>query len=249
MPLTLVQGSSLGAWGSTDNGATPTAGVSVTWAQARTSGNLGILVCTSDAVFTVPTGWTSAIRALDLCDMRIMYRILDNSATDTPTIDNNESTAIAWAEYSGNTATPLDKTAQGTNNTISGAQTRSTQTTTTTAQADELAVAAWYWSSNELSGQPQWSGQTNSFTEVVDVGTDKGGGLQNVGLCVAVRDLSATGTYESTASITMGADSGSEGLGGAIATFMAAAVAGGAPPIARGGAEGAIVMWDQLGII
>lgn len=213
------------AWQSTNNAATPTDGVTVTWGASRGVGNLLILICASDGVFSIPSGWTSAVQALDLADMRIMYRIADNTATDAPTIDNNVSTNIAWAEYTGYTATPLDKTASGVNNTISGAQTRSTGTTAATTHAGELIVGAWYYSSNEISGGNQFSGHTNGHVEVVDTGTTVGGGAQNVGLSVAVTEGPYVGTYESTASITMGAAAGSEGLGGAVATFRAVSTA------------------------
>jgi len=221
VPLTLVQGSSLGAWGSATNGASPANAVAVTWAQARTAGNLLVLVYASDGLMPVPAGWTSAVVALDFADMEIVYRIADNTATDAPSLDNNAATCIAWAEYSGNTATPLDVTASGTNNTVTGVQTRSTGTTGATAQADELAVAAWYISSPNPGS---WSGQTNSFTEVVDTATSTG---QDITLAVAVRALSATGTVESTAtSSSLPAPGSGNGLGGAVATFKADAGGG-----------------------
>lgn len=233
MALTLVQGSSLGAWGATTNGATATDPVAVTWAQARAVGSLLVLVYSSDGLVTVPPGWASAVVALDYCDMEICYRTAANNATDAPSIDNNASTCLAWAEYSGWDGAAPDKTASSTGNTFTGTQSRTTGTTGTTVQADELAVAAWYYScANGMTGA-QWSGQTNSFTEAADVGTTKGAGT-NVGLCVATRDLAATGAYSSSASITYPAGPGpNNGNGGAIATFKAAAVTAKAPPRAR----------------
>ena len=220
MPLTNVQ-----AW-STANSGTGTGSVSVSWGSARTSGNLLVLVYTCDAVFTVPSGWTSAVRALDYSDMRIMYRIADNTSTDAPTITPSAASCMAWAEYSGNTATPLDQTASGTNNTVTGATTRATGTTAATSQADELAVAAWYWSGpTGYTGGAHWSGQTNSYAEQTDDGTSKGSGA-NVGLCVATVDLAAAAATSSTASITLIGTASQNGLGGAVATFKAAAAGG-----------------------
>lgn len=212
MPLTLVQGGSLGAWGTTNNAATPSNSVAVTWFTGRTSGNLLVLCVNSDATMSTPTGWTVGKSQVNDSGGYIYWRIADNTSTDTPTLNNGASTCIAWAEYSGNAASQPDASASTGASTSGG--TRSTGTTGTTAQADELAVALWGWSGSG-SGFT-WSGQTNSFVEQIDVGTTKGGGI-NVGLCVATKALAATGTVESTA--TVSTNKASVGI---VVTFKAA---------------------------
>lgn len=229
MPFTLVQGSSLGAWGSASNGATPADPVAVTWAQGRGAGNLLLLGYVSDGVLPVPTGWTQARQQLDFADTRLCYRIAQNNADDTPTLDNNAATSIGWAEYSGNTASPLDQATGQNSGSLSGATSYGTGTTGTTAQADELAVAVWGYSvqnsPSNLGGN--WSGQTNGFTERVDVGTNPSG--TKTGMCIATLDLAATGAYTSAASITLG--SGTNRLQGIIVTFKATVGGGGTPAI------------------
>lgn len=198
MSLTLVQGSSPGAWGSATNGTVATDPVAVTWASARTAGSLLLLAANSDSTLTTPTGWTLDQSQVNNSGLYLWWRISDNSATDAPSLDNNASTAIAWAEYTGNTATPSDvSTSSGT--AASAATAWSTGTTGTTAQADELAVALWGSSKNFATGAlGTWGSETNSFTEQVDVATTKTSGT-NAGLAVATKALAATGTVESSA--------------------------------------------------
>lgn len=200
MPLALVQGSSVGAWGTTNSGSTPNTDLSVTWAGSRTVGNLLLLIVNSDSTESTPTGWTLDKSQVNNSAIYLWSRIADNSSTDTPTFTSNFQKCLAWAEYKGNKASPSDVFASVGNTTDT--TTRSTGTTATTAQANELAVAAWGWSKGVAQGDTSgftWSGQTNSFVEVgVDVGTALVG-TTDVGLCVATRDLTTVGTYESTA--------------------------------------------------
>jgi len=204
----LVQGSSLGAWGQATTGS-GTGSVSVSWAQARVSGSLLILCVTSDGTHSTPIGWTLARQQVNNSAVYIFYRIADNTGSDTPTLSNGAATLLAWAEYSNNTASPLDQVASGGSST--GSTSRSTGTTGTTAQADEVAVAVWSWSKS--GAVATWSGQTNSFSEIIDTGTTKGAG-NNCGLCLATKSLSATGTVTSTATL-----SGSFASGATVATF------------------------------
>lgn len=196
MPATLLQG-----WTSQNNGATAANDVAVTWGVGRTAGSLLVLCVNSDTTQGTPTGWTLDQSQINDSGLYIFFRISDNSATDSPTFTANFSTAIAYAEYSGNTASPSDVSTSGGSSTATNAG-RSTGTTGTTAQADELAVACWGYSATVLQlpggGNNFWSAQTNGFTEVIDVGTTKVAGT-NVGICVAVKDLSSTGTVETTA--------------------------------------------------
>lgn len=230
MALTLVQGSGAGAWGSATNG-TGTGAVAVTWGTGRTSGNLIILCVNSDTTVGVPTGFTSDQSQVNDSGGYIFFRIADNSATDTPSISVSASTCIAWAEYSGNDPVPSDvSTSAGAGDTASTTA-FSTGTTGTTAQADELAVAVWGYSASQgrlaNGGGNYWSAQTNSFVEVIDVGTTKASGT-NVGVCVAVKALAATGTQTSSATPVAGG-----GRVGLIATYKASAGGAAGQPTGR----------------
>jgi len=114
----------------------------------------------------------------------------------------------------------LDKKLRA-NGSSSGSNTRSTGTTATTSQATELAVALLGYSAN-AGCSTQWRqttpgpALTNSFTETLDVGTTKASGT-NVGLLVAVRDLSATGAIETTGTMSASVIAQAESL---VATFQ-----------------------------
>lgn len=193
MPLTLVQGSSPGAWGAANNGAVPSDPVSVTWGAGRTVGNLLILAAGSDGTYTDPTGWTLDDTVVASAGCYLWTRIADNTATDAPTLDNNVATCLAWAEYSGNTSTPVDVSANASGGAGAGAQT--TGTTASTAQSDELAVGMWV--SSSATAGITWSAHTNSFVEVSETGTSGAG--QRIGLSVATKALSSVGAVESSA--------------------------------------------------
>jgi hypothetical protein len=200
VPLTLVQGSGAGAWGSSTVG-TGGGSQTPTWGASRTAGGLLLLIVSSDVVESTPTGWTLAVRQTNNGDLGLWYRIADNTSTDAPTVPSSGfPRSIAWAEYSGNTATPLDKTASG--GTSSNATTLATGTTAATTQADELAVAVWGYAADTGrfpgGGGNVWSGQTNSFTELFDIGSTSAT-VDNPGICVATKALAATGTQTSTA--------------------------------------------------
>lgn len=194
--MTLVQG-----WTTASNTNNASTDVAVTWGGSRTSGNLLILIVNSDTTQSTPTGWTLGKSQVNDSGGYIFWRIADNSATDSPTFTANFSTVAAYAEFSGNTATPNDVSTSAGTSTASNAA-FSTGTTGATAQANELAVACWGYSATQVQlangGGNIWSSETNSFSEVVDIGTTKASGT-NVGLCVATKNLTGTGTQESTA--------------------------------------------------
>lgn len=192
MALTLVQGSAAGAWGTANTGA-GTGAVSVTWFGSRTVGSLLRLVVTSDSTITTPTGWTVDDSVVADAGHYLYFRISDNTATDAPTVNPGARTCIAWAEHTGNTASPTDvSTSQATG---TGAGSISTGTTGSTAQTDEQAIACF--GSSRSGAAATWAGHTNGFTEVASTTTSAGG--VNIGLSVATKDLAATGTQECTA--------------------------------------------------
>lgn len=119
------------------------------------------------------------------------------SITITKSAAGDRPTVAACIEMSGldtSNASVVDVTA-----TSSGTGTScSTGTTAATSQADAIAVA--FWDNNNGLG---FSGQTNSFTEVADLGTT-GGGAGTPRVCIAYKVLSATGTQECTATRAAG---------------------------------------------
>ncbi len=196
MPLTLVQGSGIGAWGSATTG-TGTGSISVSWNGPRTVGSLLLLALNSDSTESTPSGWNLDKSQINDSGCYLFRRISDNTATDTPTFSSAFAKCIAWAEYTGNSATPQDVFASaGTG--VDNSNPFSTGTTATTAQSDELAVAVFgtHTASNTTLGNPLLSSETNSFVEQVDVSTNHTG--VNCGLGIATKDLSSTGTQECT---------------------------------------------------
>ncbi|GAY12019.1 right-handed parallel beta-helix repeat-containing protein [Pseudonocardia sp. N23] len=111
------------------------------------------------------------------------------------------------------TGTGPDKTASNAGS-ASGTSTPS-GTTAATTQADEFAMAVF--SALTIGGStPSFSGYTNSFGEIADVGSPAGATYRN-GLAVATKALTATGTQTSTATSSV-----STYRSGLIATYKAA---------------------------
>lgn len=164
------------------------------------------------------TGWSKAVSAVSNTETGIWYRIAPAvfGTTVTFTLTGSGEAAACFYEYSGiDTASPLDRTASATGGSGTG-------TTSTTAQADELLLAALgAGSTNQTSN---WSAWTNSFTEEADQPSN--GATPNVSLGSAARIVAATGAYSTSATQATGATHE-----GAIATFKAS---GAAPPAVPG---------------
>ena len=181
-----------------------------------TAGNLLVACANSDATISLPSGWTLVASVINFTGLYQWMKIAVGGETGITITPGATTTAEVWvAEYSGNTATPLDKTASA--NPGVNASTIVSGTTATLAQADELAVACFGW--NDSTGTAgTMSSLTNSFSEVADLrGTDPTS--MDTWLGVATRAVSAT-----TALSTMATLSGSGGRPvGIIATYKATA--------------------------
>lgn len=194
---------------------------------AATAGNTLLVAATGDATIATPSGYTSVQSSVHNAGMYLFAKIADGSETGvTVTPSVSAAVCVGIAEIGNLTGAlitdRIDQTA--TNGTSSGVASRSTGTTGTTAQNDEYAVALIGYSASQVvlpnGGSNQLASFSNSFAEVSggDVGTTKGTGT-NVGLCVATKDLSATGTVETTGTYATIVSS-TEAL---VATFKVAA--------------------------
>jgi hypothetical protein len=191
--------------------------MSAVFGTTPTQNNLLIAVGNSDSDITMTsTGWSIAASIVVATGLYIYWKIAGASESSTVTIGINvsDSGEMAIYEYSGNTASPLDKTATTS---ASGVASCGTGTTATTAQADELLFAAVGKDSTATWNGLAW---TNSFTTLS--GPIAGNGAPGAScLSTATRAVNATGAYTTTASWT----DGNWSCGGAIATFKAAAAA------------------------
>lgn len=224
MPATVVQD-----WVSVDTGdtASPTS-ATVDLGVAATAGNTLLVAVNADFTVSAPSGYTQLASSVHNAGCYLFGKIAAGGETGvTVTPDSAVSMGVAIAEIGGlSGATITDQLDQvATGGSSSGATTRSTGTTGTTAQDDEYAVAVWGYSAGQGTyaggGGDKWSGQTNGFVEKLDVGSTKLTGT-NAGLCVAAANLSAAGTVESTAS-TGAVSTPAESM---VATFKVAAGGG-----------------------
>jgi hypothetical protein len=180
-----------------DNRATAATTTTIT-ITAATAGNLLIScigVDKNSGAITIPTGWTRIGTDYVQTSVSFAYAYFIAAGGETSVVWNwvTSQTSTSWCgEYSGLTSTPLDVNTR--NSSVDTAVTTlSTNTTGTTAQADELAMvfmASDTWTTTEVTRT--W---TNSFSEVsYNIGT----GSSRPGLSIAEKDLTATGTVEST---------------------------------------------------
>jgi hypothetical protein len=226
MPATMVQD-----WTSANTGATASpANVTVNLGATATAGNTLLVVVNSDATVNTPSGYTPLVSSIHNAGCYLFGKVAAGSETGvTATPTTAASTCVAIAEIGNLTgaaiANRLDVTASAGSST--GSATWSTGTTGTTAQADEYAVAVWGYTASvgvgsdfTNGGGNKWINHTNSFVEKLDIGTSKASAT-NVGICIAVKDLSATGTVESTVTELNSQGTPCETL---IATFKAAGV-------------------------
>ena len=117
--------------------------------------------------------------------------------------------SIWVGEYSGLTTTPFDVSANADSG-GSDTTSQTTGTTSSTTQADELAIATWgVDTGNKMATSRAY---TNSFGELTYQGETSSG---DPGLAVASKNLTATGTVESTFSAS---DSG-DAIAAGVATF------------------------------
>ena len=202
------------ASGNTGTG-TPTS-IDPTLASNDTVGNWLILIVTSDATVSTPSGW-----ALDKSQVNsaghYVYRKATTGSDATWNIPVNSASSCWWvAEISGlDDTTPFDESASTGG--VSGTTSRSTGTTGTTDTADEYLIGS---ASQSTTGTPTGPGSwTNSFVQQAYDNTTKGAGT-NVSVMVATLVVSSTGTYETTAE-----DFSSAASTGIIVTYRVTGVA------------------------
>jgi hypothetical protein len=196
-----------------------TASLSVTLDAPPTPGNFLVACCNSDATVATPAGFEVAVSAVNFSGLYIFYRVVQSgdSATVTFTPSVSDSVAAGVIEYSGLTATPLDKTASNT--TTSSATSLFTGSAGATSQANELIIVVvgphggaghpWVFSS--------WSGAYASQIEEPN-------GLENSGAGTAachIGDQIVSSIVTPSATGTWSPASGDAAA--AIATFKVAA--------------------------
>lgn len=194
------------------NGSSATDTVTATYGATPTDNNLLIAVYranTDESTVTPPSGWTRANTvAVTVGHHSIWYKIASSDpAGVTFTATGATLGQLHIYEYSGNdTVSVLDKTASTADSGVT-VTSRSSGTTATTSQADEVCIAAI-----SLTGGTTLPSWTNSF----------GSGQLTTRLASVTLIVSSTGTYETTRSWTTAVRAA-----GLIATFKAAAAAGG----------------------
>lgn len=177
-----------------------------------TQGNLLVLAVVSDATVNTPSGWSVVNSAVDDTGTYMYTKDAGAGESATITVSPASSAALAMAvlEYSGMSASSLDKTEKA----IDQSTPCSTGTTATTTQGDEVLVGMVGVNQAASRTISSWS---NSFTQQFSVAT--GSGSSHVRLGVALRTVSSTGTYETAATLS-GAQINSSGI---IGTFKIAA--------------------------
>ena len=205
----------------------PAASYTVTLGSDTVAGNQVVICVSSHATIATPSGFT-----LDRSQVNstgnYVFRKASVAETASWTVDPGGSNAAAWwvAEISGLDTSPVDQViSEGT---TGGDDERSTGTTGTTSQADELAVTMTGLSSDDGEGiitvnaTGSW---TNSFVFQDDEGATNVGFY--VSCNVALRTLTATGTFETTSTFT------SAQAAAILVTYTIAAVAAVYPPFPR----------------
>lgn len=199
--LLTLRSSATAAWSfrqenSGDTGTGTPSSYSVTLGVATTGGAV-LIICVSDATVATPSGFV-----LDASQVNnnghYVFRKASSTGETGWTLTPGASAAGTWyvAEIAGLTGGP-DRTSTAGSGTSSPTP-RSTGTTLATTVADELALASW-GSSSVVNPAVSASAQTNGFVErIADRLTTKASGT-NVGLSVASKTLTATGTVETTA--------------------------------------------------
>ncbi len=198
------------------SGALAPATYAVTLPGPTTNGNLVVIIVASDATVGTPSGFTLD-RSQVNSNGHYHFSKVTAGAETIFTVTPNSSAAGVWyvAEISGLAASATDQvvsSGSGSADTV-----RSTGITGTTAQADELAFASF--GSSTVGTASTFGAETNSFTErITDQVTTTGG--TNIGLAVASKVLSATGTVECTATVDGGGSAKSTGV---LVTYKVAA--------------------------
>jgi hypothetical protein len=213
LPLTLVQSK-------TAVTATAASSLAAVFTSTPTSGNLLLAYANSDATITMSSsGWTLRNSAIDFTGLYHWWKLAGaaESSTVTVTPGGTVTTELFIEEYSGNTATPADVTAN--NDPAVNASSIASGTTAALAQADELAVVAFGW--NDSTGT---AGLATALSGGYAINANLRGldpSTMDTWLAVGSLATSATTAQSSTATLA-----GSAGRPvGLIATYKAAVAA------------------------
>jgi hypothetical protein len=211
IPATAVFAPTMVSSNSYNSGNTSYVSHTNTFPRTATSGNLLLLVVGvgNVSITNITAGWTQVTNATDYYSVALYYRVsAGTEASVVYTINASDTSAAYYMEIGGN---PTTWTLDQYNAAIGlGPQTCTGPTTGTTTAANELAVAGFAWYYDNVSVD-SWS---NSFSEVRDVRTTSG---SYSALGVAIRVLSSTGTYTTTAGLNTSYDG--PHCTGVIATF------------------------------
>lgn len=205
----------------------------VAFASGVTAGNLIVSACfTGDGGLTPAGDLLEAVDHLDTGQtdgFSLGYRVVQGGDGTTWgwTQDSADQAALINREFEGPwEASPLDQT--DTTAHVDDPDPSVAGPTGTTSQNDELAVAAW---SKRVraggSGTVTVSAVSDSFTDRLNE-DNQAATTAMKGVAMAIKVLTATGTPQSSATIT--ADSGAWRVGALLATFKKAAAVGGATP-------------------
>jgi len=207
------------------SGSTTADTYTVTLSSDTAADNQLFIVVSSRATVATPSGFTLDKSQVNN-NAHYVFRKTSVAETSSWTIDPGGSNQTAWwvAEISGLDTSPFDVAAS--TGSSSGVTSRSTGTTATTAQADEwlLASSGGLAAANPPPTMDSW---TNSFTIQGTAASSVTSG-DNTRIGVALRDVTATGDYETT--VTYSSSLSSTAI---IATYKVAAVAAVYPPFPR----------------
>lgn len=191
-----------------------------TYLSTPTSGNLLIAVIRGSTAASNASisGWTKAVNVLysGAGEVVLFYKVAGAGESTSVSVawTSSTQTDISIEEWGGFTGTPtLDKTAS-TATTGGAVASRSSGTTATTTDANELCIAAWAMGASVTAASQSY---TNSFVEESDI-------FASHYAFYASRVVTSTGTFESTEAWTT-----SRVCGGIIATFKGVSAAGAGP--------------------
>ena len=195
MAVSLVQGT-------TQQGVPSALTHAISLPALATAGNLLVSWPTYDkdaGTLTAPTGWSPVIQVLSANGVTLGFSWKVSDGTEqsiTWTCTTARPVAIRVAEYSGISTPILDVSSTGT---TSGSSATSVSTGTTAATTDATATAFAIMGVDTVSNVSAGRAWTNSFVEQEFSGT-------NSAFSHALKELTSTGTQESTFSTTGGGD-------------------------------------------
>lgn len=192
--------------GTSSTVTTPATSVNVTLSSATTGNTVLIGLIADEFAITAPTGFVQDAYVQVGEAHHYVWRKQTSTAESSWTVYFPDFASAAWwvDEVSGLGASPLTA---GISNSGSSVSSISTGTTPTATDADLLCIAS-YGAHIATNTVMTFSGETNSFTEAHDSHATWSGGV-GVAIAEGRRFPGASGTYESTATISTTATSAS----------------------------------------